>query len=265
MNIAQYSVEALNRAGVREVDLLGKPSGRSFDYYVLNGTLKRKRRVPRSEKYGLPPRILPPPTGWVTGKEVLESSKKEIQETKAQCDILYVDLSQKDNSTEDKQEVEIDAAEKVIFKRLNMKLTKHLRPLYVKALVNGIPVAKVLIDNGVAINTFPSRMMRTFAKTESDMIPTEVILTSFNGGATSTKGVMPLDITVGTTTRTTVFFFVIDGPTSYNVLLGRDWIHGSRCIPSLLHQCLVFWNDKGEAEVVQADHRPFVVEANSVY
>ncbi|CAI9757396.1 unnamed protein product [Fraxinus pennsylvanica] len=99
-----------------------------------------------------------------------------------------------------------------------MKLTKHLRPLYVKALVNGIPVAKVLIDNGTAINTIPSRMMRKFVKTENYMISIEVILTSFNGGSTSTKGVMPLNITVGTTIRTTVFF-VIDGPTSYNVLL----------------------------------------------
>ncbi|CAI9775703.1 unnamed protein product [Fraxinus pennsylvanica] len=120
-----------------------------------------------------------------------------------------------------------------------MKLTKHLRPLYVKALVNGIPVAKVLIDNGTAINIIPSRMMMKFAKTESDMIPTEVIQTSFNGGATSAKGVMSLDITVGTTTRTTTFF-VIDSPTSYNVLLGRDWIHGIHCIPSTLDQCLVF-------------------------
>ncbi|CAI9771374.1 unnamed protein product [Fraxinus pennsylvanica] len=144
-----------------------------------------------------------------------------------------------------------------------MKLTKHLRPLYVKALVNGIPVAKVLIDNGEAINTIPSRMMRKFAKIESDMIPTEVILTSFDGGTISTKGVMPLDITIGTTTRTTVFF-VIDGPTSYNVLLGRDWIHESQCIPLSLHQCLIFWIDKGGVEVVQTDHRSFVAEANSV-
>lgn len=26
----------------------------------------------------------------------------------------------------------------------------------------------------------------------------------------------------------------------------------------------IFWNDNGEVEVVQADHRPFVAEANSV-
>lgn len=102
-----------------------------------------------------------------------------------------------------------------------MKLTKHLKLLYVKALINGILVAKVLIDNRVAINTISSRMIRKFAKIKSDMILTKVILTNFNGEATSVKGVMSLDITMGTTTRTTVFF-VIDGPISYNVLLGRD-------------------------------------------
>ncbi|CAI9776006.1 unnamed protein product [Fraxinus pennsylvanica] len=255
-------LKQLQQEGVREVDLLGEPFGRSFDYYVLYGTPKRKKRVPPSEKYGSPPRILPP-TGWITKEEALKESTEEIQEAEIQCKILHVDLSQRDNSTEDKQEVKIDAAGKVIFKIPTMKLTKHMRPLYVKALVNGIPVAKLIIDNGATINTIPSRMMRKFAETESDMILTEVILTSFNGEATSAKEVMPLDITVGTTTRTTVFF-VIHGPTSYNMLLGRNRIHGSRCIPSSLHQCLVFWNDKGQAEVMQADHKPFIAEANSV-
>ncbi|KAL2500186.1 Uncharacterized protein Adt_25736 [Abeliophyllum distichum] len=223
----------------------------------------KKVRVPRFEKYGSPPRILSSPTDWVTGEEVQEESDREIQKAKEKCEILHVNLVQEVDSKEDNQEVEIETIEKVIFRRPTVKLTKHLRPLYVKALVNGIPVAKVLIDNGAAINTILSRMIKKFTKTESDMIPTEVILTSFNGGATSAKGVMPLDITVGTITKTTVFF-VIDGPTSYNVLLGRDWIHGNRCIPSSLHQCLVFWNDKGEAEVVQTNHRPFVAKVNSV-
>ncbi|KAL2465944.1 Uncharacterized protein Adt_41795 [Abeliophyllum distichum] len=75
---------------------------------------------------------------------------------------------------------------------------------------------------------------RALAKSDDDMIPTEVILTSFNGMTTSAKGVMPLDITVESATRTTVFF-MIDGSTSYDVLLWRDWIHGNRCIPSSLH------------------------------
>ncbi|KAL2457705.1 hypothetical protein Adt_46255 [Abeliophyllum distichum] len=44
--------------------LLGEPSGRSFDYYVLYGMLTRKKMVPRIEKYGSPPIIVPPFTSW---------------------------------------------------------------------------------------------------------------------------------------------------------------------------------------------------------
>ncbi|KAL2466507.1 Uncharacterized protein Adt_42358 [Abeliophyllum distichum] len=80
---------------------------------------------------------------------------------------------------------------------------------------------------------------------------------------TSTKGVMPLDITMDSATRTIVFF-VMDGPTSYIVLLRRDWIHENWCVSSSLHQCLVFWNDKGEVEIIQEDHQLFIAEANSV-
>lgn len=66
-------LKQLHREGVREVDLLGEPIRRSFDYHVLYETPKRKRIVPRFEKYGSPPRILPPPIRWVT-EEILENS-----------------------------------------------------------------------------------------------------------------------------------------------------------------------------------------------
>ncbi|KAL2504005.1 hypothetical protein Adt_19626 [Abeliophyllum distichum] len=46
------------------VGLLGEPSGRSFNYYVLYGMPTRKKRVSRAEKYGSPPEIVLPPTGW---------------------------------------------------------------------------------------------------------------------------------------------------------------------------------------------------------
>ncbi|KAL2471290.1 hypothetical protein Adt_39426 [Abeliophyllum distichum] len=137
-------LKQLYQEGVREVDLLGEPSGRFFDYYVLYGTPKRKVRVPRFEKYGSPPTILPPPTGWVIGEERQDESDIEVQEIepKEQCEILHVNLVQEVDSSRDKQEVEIEAAERVVCRKPTISLTKHLRPLYVKALVNGIPVAK---------------------------------------------------------------------------------------------------------------------------
>ncbi|KAL2497797.1 Uncharacterized protein Adt_23347 [Abeliophyllum distichum] len=209
-------LKQLYQEGNPVVDLLGDTFGRSFDYYVLYKTLKRKKRVPCTKKYGPPLEIVPPPTGCEEFSEDFMQIK-EVKEVK-NMEILQVNVSSKDKLEKDKKKVEIASKEKVIFNKPSLNLTKHLRPLYVKALVNGIPMAKVFINNGVSINTIPYKMLINDAKYDDDMILTEVILTSFNGRTTSAKGVMPLDITVESATRTTVFF-MINGPTSYNVLL----------------------------------------------
>ncbi|CAL8993663.1 unnamed protein product [Prunus brigantina] len=59
-------------------------------------------------------------------------------------------------------------------------------------------------------------------------------------------------------------FFVVETTTHFNALLGRDWIHGSMCVPSSLHQFLQFWHDDGSVEIVQANVRPFMASANVV-
>ncbi|GKV43692.1 hypothetical protein SLEP1_g50953 [Rubroshorea leprosula] len=58
-------------------------------------------------------------------------------------------------------------------------------------------------------------------------------------------------------------FFVVDTVATYNALLGRDWIHSSWCVPSSLHQKLIFWNG-GKAEVVSADNKPFSANTHLV-
>ncbi|CAL9020229.1 unnamed protein product [Prunus brigantina] len=59
-----------------------------------------------------------------------------------------------------------------------------------------------------------------------------------------------------------IAFFVVDTTsTTYNALLGRDWIHQSLCVPSTLHQQLALWNEEGYMEIVEADPRPFLPSA----
>lgn len=61
---------------------------------------------------------------------------------------------------------------------------------------------------------------------------------------------------------TLIVFFVVDSSSSYNVLLGRDWMHSNWCIPSSLYQFLNLWNcDK--VEVVRADNRSFASCVNN--
>ncbi|KAL2518097.1 hypothetical protein Adt_14344 [Abeliophyllum distichum] len=47
-------LKQLYQEGNPVADLLGKPSGQSFDYYVLYGMPKRKKIIPRTEKYRSP-------------------------------------------------------------------------------------------------------------------------------------------------------------------------------------------------------------------
>ena len=46
-----------------------------------------------------------------------------------------------------------------------MEMTRHIKPLYVRAHLNGRPISKVLIDNGLAVNVIPLRMLRGLGRT----------------------------------------------------------------------------------------------------
>ena len=102
-----------------------------------------------------------------------------------------------------------------------MEMTRHIKPLYVRAHRNGRPVSKVLIDNGLAVNVMPLRMLRAMGRSNSDLIETEVDVFAFTGEVSKTLGILPIVITIGRKTALSAFF-VIDSTTNYNILLGRD-------------------------------------------
>ena len=72
-----------------------------------------------------------------------------------------------------------------------------------------------------------------------------------------------MDIIVGSK-RSRSVFFVVDRKPSYNALLGRDWIHANRCVPSSMHQKLVLWKENGDLETVEAESQPFPTSSNCV-
>ncbi|CAL8135262.1 unnamed protein product [Prunus armeniaca] len=84
---------------------------------------------------------------------------------------------------------------------------------------------KVMVDGGAAINLLPHRLLVKIGKTEKDLIPTCLIVTNFARGITKTHGILDLDVKVGTKKLKIAFFVVDITSTTYNALLGRDWIH----------------------------------------
>jgi hypothetical protein len=70
-----------------------------------------------------------------------------------------------------------------------------------------------------------------------------------------------MELTIGSKTLATSFF-VAEVQGSYNLILGRDWIHANRCVPSSLHQFLIQWVGD-DVEIVHADSSAYVAMADA--
>jgi hypothetical protein len=139
----------------------------------------------------------------------------------------------------------------VFFEKPREKNYKHLKDLYLKGYINGHLVNKMLVDTGATINIMPYSVLHRLGRFAEDLFKTNVMLSDFNGQASEAQGVLNMDLTVGSKIIPTSFF-IISSKSTYTVLLGRDWIHTSCCIPSMMHQCLIQW-DGDEVEVVHVD------------
>src|SRR5436190_9644089 len=57
--------------------------------------------------------------------------------------------------------------------------------------------------------------------------------------------------------KTEVMVYVIDVDTSYNLLLGRPWIHRNHIVPSTLHQVMKHMDTQGQVHTLVAEQHPF--------
>jgi hypothetical protein len=140
--------------------------------------------------------------------------------------------------------------ERAVFEKTNEQ-GSHLKPLYVRGHIDGKPMGGMLIDGGAGINVMPLSVFSKLGYKESEVIKTNMNLSGFSWDPSQAKGIMSVELTVGSKTIPTTFF-VVDVKGRYNVLLGRDWIHANGCVPSTLHQFLVQWVGD-QMEVVEAD------------
>ena len=136
------------------------------------------------------------------------------------------------------------------------KPEKHLKPLYIKGHIDGKPIGRMLVDGGAGVNVMPFSVFTKLGRKESELMRTSMGLSGFTGDLSEAKGVIVMELTVGSKTVPTAFF-VVDVKGRYNILLGRDWIHANCCIPSTLHQCVIQWVGD-DVEVIEADNSAYI-------
>lgn len=142
------------------------------------------------------------------------------------------------------------------------EMTQHVKPLYIQAYMNGRPISKVQINNGLAINVMPIKMVQSLGKIKDDLLSSKVTIIAFIGDVPKAMGVLPIEIIVGTLISATLLF-VVNSEAIYRMLLGKDQIHANACILSSLHQVLLFQKGK-EVEIVQMDEDPFKAQTNMI-
>ncbi|RYR59322.1 hypothetical protein Ahy_A05g025191 [Arachis hypogaea] len=83
------------------------------------------------------------------------------------------------------------------FQKPTEKQKSHLRPLHFTAFMSGICVNKVLVDGGAMISLLPERMLTKVGKHFDDLVPTNILVTDYSGVSTPAKGLVTLQVQVG--------------------------------------------------------------------
>ncbi|XP_039686971.1 uncharacterized protein [Medicago truncatula] len=113
------------------------------------------------------------------------------------------------------------------------------------------------------VNLLPQSFLGKIGVYDSDLKPHNVILTNYEGTSGNSLGAIELELVVGSTRRITTFM-VVPSKANFNVLLGREWIHGVGAVPSTVHQRITIWKEDGQVENVEADQSYFLAEVNTI-
>ncbi|KAK9682792.1 hypothetical protein RND81_10G096600 [Saponaria officinalis] len=111
----------------------------------------------------------------------------------------------------------------------------HNLALYVNVECRKKNLPVTLIDNRSAVNVLPLSTAYLLGLKDEDFTPCNEGVRAFDGTRRNIKGTISLRIKTGPVERKTDFQ-VIDVAPSYNMLLGRPWIHAVQAITSTLHQ-----------------------------
>jgi len=131
---------------------------------------------------------------------------------------------------------------------LPVESTEHNRALYLTVKCENSVVTRVLVDNGSSANICPLSTLSKLKIKEESIQKNSICVWGFDGGSKDSFGDIVLELTIGPV-EFTMEFQVLDIAVSYNLLLGRPWIHAAKAVPSTLHQAVKFEWDHQEIVV----------------
>ncbi|KAF3595126.1 hypothetical protein DY000_02021696 [Brassica cretica] len=118
-------------------------------------------------------------------------------------------------------------------------LTPHHDALVISLTVGNCLVKRILVDNGSSSNIIFQAAYKDLGLEESALTRRITPLIGFSGEVKQTAGEVTLPVCAEGVNMSTKFL-IVDCDSSYNMILGRPWIHGMGAVPSTLHQMVKF-------------------------
>ena len=131
----------------------------------------------------------------------------------------------------------------------------HILLLYIIVGYLGHRVPSAMLVNGSTLNICPLATTIALSFSPSDFGPSTKIVRAYNSTKREVMGTLVIDLQIDPATFSTLFQ-VLRIPTSFNLLLGRPWIHRARTISYSLHQKVKFIHD-GQVIMVQSTRDMF--------
>jgi hypothetical protein len=91
----------------------------------------------------------------------------------------------------------------------------------------------MLVDDGAAVNLMSYSMFKKLGREDDELVKTTMTLNGVGGNSMEARGVVSMELTIGSKSFATAFF-VVEVQVNYTIILGRDWIHTNHCVPSTL-------------------------------
>ncbi|PIN01384.1 hypothetical protein CDL12_26105 [Handroanthus impetiginosus] len=114
----------------------------------------------------------------------------------------------------------------------------HNKPLFVAGYAQERRVNRILIDGGSVVNILPLRMMVELGISMDELASSRLMIQGSNQGGQRALGIIRIQLLMDDMSSTALFH-IIDAKTSYNMLLGRPWLHENG-----VHQCFKYYKDR---------------------
>ncbi|XP_074265836.1 uncharacterized protein LOC141588287 [Silene latifolia] len=124
----------------------------------------------------------------------------------------------------------------------------HHDALIITLSIGNCLVTKILVDTGSSVNLIMLETLKNLGLSEKDLVKKAVPLVGFSGETKQSLGEIAVPTFIGGMNKQ-VRYLVIDGPSTYNVILGRPWIHEMKAVPSMYHKSLKFPTPWGVQEI----------------